>query len=379
MTLTVTDFSRAVEALYDAALDANRWQSALELFAGSTGSNNCSLHFIDVGTTVVGNAFYYKTSPEFARSLVTTYGPIWVLQAAVPTWQVGQPMHLPEILPAEEFRAGRFYREWLSPQGQGDYVGMVALRSGSRLVKSSSSRLERDGGYTAGQLQAFRMLAPHFCKAVRISDTLDVRALAIDGLEQTLAALRSAVLLLDDMGRIAFANAAAERLLEERRAITLDDSGRLAAADPGAAAALAGAIAAGIRDSVTPASTDGNSLALPDPRRGGMLAHVLPLRRGTREPFSQHFSASVAVFVQDPQASPPLPGMAFARLYNLTPRELQVVMTMIPDRSMPEVADILGISLATVRTHVSSVYSKTGTTRHNELMHLLLSGASPAG
>lgn len=377
MSLSIGDFSRVVEELYDAALDATRWERALRALAEATGSHNSSLHFIDTERNLLGNAFYYGTTPEHASALIRHYGQLWVLQARIYEWSVGEPKHLPDILPLEEFQAGRFYKEWVRPQGQGDYVGILAHRDGPRMVKSSNARRIDQGPYDDDQLEMFRLLAPHLCKAVRISDALDVQAFMLDRFEHTLGALRTGVLLVDERGKLVYMNGSAERLVREGTVITLAEGGRLEAIEPQAAARFGNAIAEACRGDPAEVSSGGGTLALNGQGRHVLVAHVLPLRRGRRLSISQMYSAAAAIFLQDPYRAPPLPTEAFAKIYKLTVREMQVVMTMLPDRSLPDVAAILGVSPATVRSHMARIFEKTGTSKQSELIALAINCALP--
>jgi DNA-binding CsgD family transcriptional regulator len=83
------------------------------------------------------------------------------------------------------------------------------------------------------------------------------------------------------------------------------------------------------------------------------------------------FAASVAVFTKDPVQAPLLPGEAFARLYKLTGGELRVLLALAQGLGGKEAADMLGISEPTVRTHLQHMFSKTGTPRQADLLHLL--------
>jgi DNA-binding CsgD family transcriptional regulator len=89
------------------------------------------------------------------------------------------------------------------------------------------------------------------------------------------------------------------------------------------------------------------------------------------------FAASVAIFVQDPQAAPVWPGEAFAKLYGLTGGELRVLLAIAPGLGLKEAADILGIRETTAKTHLQRIFAKTGTSRQTELLHLLKNTASP--
>jgi DNA-binding CsgD family transcriptional regulator len=51
----------------------------------------------------------------------------------------------------------------------------------------------------------------------------------------------------------------------------------------------------------------------------------------------------------------------FARRYGLSPREVETAAAIVSGSSYKETAAILGVSLATVKAHITSVYRKTGT------------------
>jgi DNA-binding CsgD family transcriptional regulator len=65
------------------------------------------------------------------------------------------------------------------------------------------------------------------------------------------------------------------------------------------------------------------------------------------------------------------------QLYGFTPAELRVAMAMLPGLSVQEVADILGVGEATIRSHLKNMYLKTGTARQAEFLQLLTRATPP--
>jgi DNA-binding NarL/FixJ family response regulator len=84
-----------------------------------------------------------------------------------------------------------------------------------------------------------------------------------------------------------------------------------------------------------------------------------------------------AIFVQDPAFVPPFPGEAFAEIHGLTESELRVLLAMAPGLYVKEAAEMLGIGESTAKTHLQHIYSKTGTSKQTELMHLFMSSTPP--
>ena len=81
--------------------------------------------------------------------------------------------------------------------------------------------------------------------------------------------------------------------------------------------------------------------------------------------------------MQDPAvpAAPPL--SAFAELYGLTATETRVLDHLARGRTPQEAADVLGVGLTTVKTHLQKLFAKTGTGRQTELVQLLARSTPP--
>jgi DNA-binding CsgD family transcriptional regulator len=62
---------------------------------------------------------------------------------------------------------------------------------------------------------------------------------------------------------------------------------------------------------------------------------------------------------------------AIAKHYKLTPRELRVLRAVMEIGGVPEIADALGVSRATVRSHLHQVFQKTGAKRQIDLVKLV--------
>lgn len=60
-----------------------------------------------------------------------------------------------------------------------------------------------------------------------------------------------------------------------------------------------------------------------------------------------------------------------ADCFGLTPREREVLALMVSGKSTPRIAERLGVSEGTVKSHISHVYSKVGVKRKSELLALV--------
>jgi DNA-binding CsgD family transcriptional regulator/PAS domain-containing protein len=274
-----------------------------------------------------------------------------------------------------EFYESRFYQEWVKPQGWDDAITFNVLQTDHRIGWWAAHRLLGLPRYGQAELRLMSLLAPHVCRAVAISDALNLKTIRSEALESTLDALTAGVYLIDRHGRVIYLNRAAEHQVRVGEALRIEND-RLAPADQAAHLALTKAIAAAMADEAE-ASGGGITVALPAKTGSGLVATVLPLTRGERRNVCGAFAATAAIFVQNPVIVPPFPGEAFAKLYGLTGSELRVLLAMAPGLSIKEAAEVLGIGETTAKTHLQHIYAKTGTAKQTELMHLFVSSAPP--
>lgn len=367
--------SDAVGAIYDCALEPDHWPKAMQRVTELTESAGMGIGVIDHKHKHNVRLYDYGYSEEDLRIYFEKYAamnPVFVARLMYP---VGEPVTAEMLIGEQELLESRLYREYFKPRGIRYGVTIELLRTAHRSAGTSLTRKEGQAAYSAADFTLLRLLAPHMIRAVTISDMLELRTLKSEMLEATLDALAAGVFLTARDGGIVYMNAAAERQLKTGNALRVVNN-RLRAADPSARAALAKAIEVAAACE-TDAGSGGRALAIPDSGGAGYVATLLPLDRGRRQGIAAPFAASVAVFTQDPAEVPVMPGEAFAKLYRLTGGELRVLLVLARGVGAKEAADMLGISEPTVRTHLQKMFSKTGTSRHADLLRLLQSSAPP--
>jgi DNA-binding CsgD family transcriptional regulator/PAS domain-containing protein len=369
-------FSTVVEAIYDCALDPNHWGHALRMIADLLGSQRCVLGVHDCANDRSQLAFQlgyedeeYWTLHEGKYRGMNPHFP------AVLLMPVGAVATSAMLVDQQEFLESRFYREWCKPQGLRDAIAVKVLQTGQRMGLLAANRLATCPRYGPTEIRLLTLLAPHICRAVTISDALNLKTIRSEALEATLDALASGVYLIDRQYRVIYMNRMAEQQVRSGQAIRIENQ-HLAPVARVAHAAMSMAIAEATADeAATPAG--GTTIALPDNEGAGLIATVLPLNRGERRNLCRAFAATAAIFVQDPVVVLPFPGEAFAELYALTGGELRVLLAMAPGLAVKEAAEMLGIGETTAKTHLQRIYAKTGTSKQTELMHLFMNSTPP--
>ena len=373
--ISAQDLSDTIGAIYDCAITPDHWPEAMRRITGLTSSTSMGMGIIDHRQKQNVRLYEYGYAEDDLKLFFQKYAvmnPAWVARLMFP---VGEPVTGEMLLDEQEFLESRVYREFLQPRGLRYGVTIEMLRTTHRSVGTTVMRTDAQRPFGPADLSLLRLLSPHLCRALTIADALDLRTLKSEMLEATLDALAAGVYLISRDGKVVYMNAAAEHQARAGHALRVVNH-RLLATDPEANARLANIIDDVSRDE-TDAGPAGHSLALPDVNGAGYVATVLPIERGRRRSILAPFAASVAVFAQDPELVPLMPGEAFAKLYGLTGGELRVLLTLAQGAGAKEAADVLGIGEATVRTHLQRLFSKTGTSRQAELLQRLHDSRPP--
>jgi DNA-binding CsgD family transcriptional regulator/PAS domain-containing protein len=372
-SIPLETFSKVVESIYDCALDQSAGQDTLGVIVECCCSSNGGLGVHDVENRSTELTYSVGITEHYQR-LNTEYAVLNPFHVPLQLVPVERVITSADLVDQSELLESRFYREFLKPQGICNIAGFNVLMTGPRI---GAFTVHRRDVYGEAELRLLGLLAPHVCRSVAISDALNLKTVPSDALEATLDALAAGVYLTDREGRVVYMNRNAEHQVKTSNAVRIVNN-RLTAVDYTACSALAKAITEATLDEAEPL-TGGITIALPAGEDAGLVAAVLPLNRGERQNIGGSFAATAAIFVQDPVVVPPFPGEAFAKLYDLTGSELRVLLAMAPGLSVKEAAEMLGISHTTAKSHLQHIYSKTGTSKQTELMHLFMSSTPPVG
>lgn len=366
--------SALIGDIYDAALDASLWPGALEEIAGFVGGSAAGLLSKD-SVSRIGNAHYYcGVDSHYIELYRETY---WRFDPLAPLlfFSVAQITSIGDYIADDEFRQGRFYKEWVQPQGWLDAANVVLDKSATSCAILSVIRSEADGPVDGDMRRRMQLLVPHVRRAVLIGNVIDLRSGEAASFADTLDGISAGMFLVDAGGRIVHANASGRAMLDERDFLHAA-GGRLLLNDLEAdrtfgdvvAAAAGGDSSLGIR-----------GIALPLASRSGehYVAHVLPLTSGARRRAGTAYAAVAAIFVHKAALTAPSPPEIIARTYQLTPGELRVLLAIVEVGGVPEVAMALGTAETTVKFHLRSLFEKTATHRQADLVKLVAGFSNP--
>ena len=184
------------------------------------------------------------------------------------------------------------------------------------------------------------------------------------------------MVLLDAATRIAFANRAAEILLDGNNGLRVNADG-LSAVDANVDNRLRLLIAACVWDG-NAKEGPGRSVDVP---RGGDRAPlrilVAPCGGPTVQEASdwlRHVRPAAMLLFTDPERDRLARKDELRRRFGLTSAETEMALEVLRGDGREAAAARLGISVTTASTHLTRIFEKTGTRRQAELVRLLLDG-----
>ncbi|CDZ67176.1 DNA-binding protein with HTH domain [Neorhizobium galegae bv. orientalis] len=245
-------------------------------------------------------------------------------------------------------------------------IGGVALflsRQQDEQVLNAKARLER--------------IAPHIARAIDLSLQMNQIGRGPGLAQRLIDAMSDAAALIDARGTIILLNAAAEALLKRADGLFISRSERpaLSAHIPETSTRLANAI----RQALIVAHGGDTPFegALPIHRPSGLPPYLLVVTPLAPAPFCEWDAvdgdARVLVHIVDPERKTRLQARQLQNIFHLTEAETRVAAMIGNGMNLPEIAQELGISPNTVKTHVGRCFGKTGTQSQAALAKLIAS------
>ncbi|MCP3053783.1 helix-turn-helix transcriptional regulator [Aurantimonas marianensis] len=248
----------------------------------------------------------------------------------------------------------------LQPQGITEGQLLVLERNDGRLTDLLIYRGQRGGAFSTKELRLINALAPHLKRALAIRRHLREMTEQMLEAQRLLQNVAGGLIMTDQAGRVIEASGSGRQALDSAAAIYVSQ-GRIRARHPAADRVLnamfAGDFARGDEPMRLPGD-DGHDYILwefPASAANGLTDSV------NRRVFGINLQA----------VSKGAPPLDLQRRYGLTQAEGEIAAAFALGASLGEIAEMRGNSVHTVRTHLKSIFAKTGTHRQSQLVALL--------
>ena len=373
-------YSQILDLIYGAVVDPTLWVAALEQMADALGGNSAWLSQLSVedggGSGVLARIdpvmpgryveYYARLNPFSNISHPKDYLSRWKTKIETDEdWC--EKAHLIKT---------EYYNDFMRPQAAHSVLMIDLDRQGVETATVNINRAESKGSFKRDDFAIAEALHPHLIRAFKLSRVFTVGRELGDAAVAALDESAHGLFILNGAGRLCHMNRAGQRIVAQRRGFGIA-GGRLVGATPASSRELEGIIlTAGSPD---PAVRRGGSIATPTTDGGPPLSiAVAPLLAETWPVFSN--GPSVLVSVTELVSVIDVSEHLMRDLFALTEAEARVTRLLLRGAKPRQIAEATGVGIATVRSHLSSAFAKTGAVDQSELCRVMTRlAASRAG
>jgi DNA-binding CsgD family transcriptional regulator/GAF domain-containing protein len=349
------DIDRLVPAIYEAACAPEGWTDVLRGVAEVVGAEAVFFAQLPYRRLSAGRVWSHEIDSAHVAAFMrddvvgrSAYAQVCTMMPEGEPFDVSESFSDPRLLADPAVKVflgpaklveGRF---GTATKGDGMIVPLACLNSAAR------------GGLDPAQTALMRRLMHHVGQAAKVHLRLARLQGEVQALSSSLQRLTVGVMTVTATLRLRFLNAEAERILSDADGVRLRNL-RIGLSDPTVHAALKRAVAG-----MASCGADEAPACLFVPRPSGAPSYTVvvapPAASGPASPL-----AAATLFLTDPVGPTALPAPALlAAGLGLTATEAEVARLAAMGRGMAFVAESLGVSLNTARTHLKAVYAKVG-------------------
>lgn len=355
-----------IDQIYEASFAPEKWPELLaDLSQAVDGKGGCLFTLTRGAAAHVGSEAIAADLEEFMRD-----GWVTINTRTTRAEALAHPGFLTDLdlYSVSELATEPIYRDFLHPRDLGWAAGtLIPLPTGD-LLAFSVERSTARGPFERAHVEALDRLRPHIVRAAVVCTRigLDKAQAGASALE----ALGLPAAVLGANGQMVACN----RLMEGLIPSTIrDGSGRIQIVDRKADNLLAGALSAlafGARQGIAQSFPVAD-----DTGRPTGVVHLLPVRGAVHDLFSHIHS----ILVVTPLAAPVAPPASILQaMFDLTPSEARIASALAAGRSIDTISREFGVARETVRSHLRSIFAKSGVSKQSALVRLLLSVTLPS-
>jgi DNA-binding CsgD family transcriptional regulator len=362
-------------SVYDAAGDATLWAPLVEDLARRTGATSAALVIQAYDQDLYSISSSWHAREEFIRTYQQYYHKLdaWA-EIVVPRpseYPSGCAYTSQSLIPRVQMEKKEFYHDYLVPGGVEDALIGLVENSQSCVAAVVLYRDKSREEFGDPELKMLQFLAPHLRRAFGLYRNFSAIKSRGEGIERTVDKLPTGVVFLDSKGQIIFMNRSAAALIAERDGLLATSDG-LHSEQQRESNLLASTISRAASTSNGQGVSTGGTVLISRRARPPLQLVISPIRTATIS-ISKRIAA--VAFIYDP-LRPQRPAQEVLRtLFGLSPAECRVALLLSDGHAPRRIAEIVGVSIETVRSQMKRIFSKTNVKRQSELIRLLLSHA----
>jgi DNA-binding CsgD family transcriptional regulator len=374
-TRRIDDLLRVISVIYSVPGSAENWPVALAQLGQLVGAEGIAYLLFNYETLQPELNHQFGYPDEVTKRYIE-----------IGASQDIRVKHIDNLVPGKVFREFEYVpdraaydaNEWIQYQlkSLGLYWCMSAHISTHRLWADyiSVNRLQSRGPHTDEEKACLQALLPHLARAGELHRTVSGLQNRYGAVLSVLDRLLVGLVILDENGRVVVANSTARASCDASGALRLE--GRLRAVQVPKDDQLQGLIQRTGMTAIARDQSDGGQIVVEKrDRSGSLLLEVMPLRDDGL-PDRDNIKGT-AVFIIDSAAPFKISSAALAKIFLLTPTEEAIADSLLNGAGLRQIAEERGNSVETVRSHLKSIFSKTGSSSQLELLRLSVKASPP--
>jgi DNA-binding CsgD family transcriptional regulator len=368
--------SHIVPEIYEASIDPVHWDYVVSMIAKLTKSSSACLYYRNKATNIATAIANYGLNDDQIAGFDKHLDSLDQLLSAGEKFNPDEAAF--RLLDAHDSPStsaeSAIYEAWMGPNnfhyiGGAQFVDTETHKAGLIILRG-----KKDDGWSEGEIRVIDEILPHLNRALKIHSEFTHLRLKQDALLKGLDRLVIGLILYDRNARPVYINPTARTIIETHPALDMHD-GDLLLVNAEDEKNLRKTIIETAE--IDPDDSWRQSVAIgithPDAELPLPLL-VTPMHAHLITTDLDYEGARVAVFLSDPNLQQPISIDSLVSVYNLTPSEAQVAISLANGHSIDQIAHKSNHSAHTIRSQLKSVFRKTGVSRQSELIKLLLTG-----
>lgn len=267
----------------------------------------------------------------------------------------------------ERTRAG----EWLESYGAHEAAGAIAFQSENYLNFFGIQRSIDQPAFSREELAVFDIFLPHINRAVELYTKMSALDLASFTPERAaLNHVQQGILICDATFKVVFINSTANAIVANNKGLHLSKDGLLSFRSKEFSWEFTVSLSTAIRASMESADSADKVLCYRHGKQN-LTVIVSPLTTLSAEATEGSYRGGAMISLYDWANRPSISPELLQRFFNLSPAESRVSALLLNGHSPSDIAERLNRSRETIKSHLTSIYRKTNTSRQGELLALL--------
>jgi len=365
------DIEQPIELIYQALDDERCWKLFLECLIERLKLTFATIVVAYPRSHSLSWSHYAGVSEEFFREYLTVWmnDDPWVPTQWPSRAPVGEFLRSENLVSDEELYRNDAFLKYFQPIGYHYGGGVVLARTEFQTASVGFARATHFGPLTEDEISWFRRVTPHLMRAVALQGRIGRLEAERTSLLAYFNTVAVGILLVNRKGDILLANAPAESILEKRDGLTRENR-QLRAVDKHEQAQLL-SILEKAGTTLPDIKKEAGTIAITRPDSAPLLLHA-SIANPTQINRVGLESPDVVLWIVDPTEQRRIDATALQELFGLTKAEVKLCVDLAYGHSVAEIAELVHVSVHTVRSHLKHVLEKTGVSRQSELVALTL-------